>query len=181
MTPAFARPSLAKPRLTVDALSRVYLNRRSDELRHGGFKSVRYSVGLFASKFGDRPVTSLSREDGRLFLSLISKLSPLIGKSDDTRRLGLDRLVTWSERSARRIEVRTQKRIWSQVNHFVDWSVYEGHLEQNPFKTVRFEQKVRPSPYAVPTDEEVLKLLAAQDPLLHRLLLVCLLTGMRSG
>ena len=37
---------------------------------------VRYSVGLFASKFGDRPLTALSREDGRWgFVSVLPQLS----------------------------------------------------------------------------------------------------------
>jgi len=166
---------------TVGELSRTYLNLRGDELRWGGFKSVRYSVGLFTSKFRDRRVTALGRDDGREFLSLIARLSPLIGKSRETRRMSLDRLVAWSERGTRSITARTRKRIWSQVNHFLDWAVYEGHLNQNPFRTVRFEGKVKPAPYAVPTDDEVRQLLDARDEVIHRPLLVCLLTGMRSG
>lgn len=166
---------------TVGELSRTYLNLRSDELRWGGFKSVRYSVGLFTSKHRERRVTTLNRDDGREFLGLIARLSPLIGKVPETRRMSLDQLVRWSERRADRISARTRKRIWSQVNHFLDWMVYEGHLKQNPFRTVRFEGKVKPAPYAVPTDDEVLKLLKAEDDLIHRPLLVCLLSGMRSG
>lgn len=167
-------------KISIQETSKVYLNRRSNELRPGGFKSVRYSVGLFVSKYGDRSVCSLSRADGREFLGLVSRLSPLIGKSERTRGLSLDRLVGFSEGGAARITVRTQRRIWSQVNHWLDWCVYEGHLEVNPFKTVLFDQKIRPKPYAVPTDEEVSKLLAAQDDL-YPVLLTCLLSGMRAG
>ena len=159
----------------------IYLGRRSNELRPSGFKSVRYSVGLFISKYGDRSVCSLSRADGREFLTLICQLSPMIGKSEHTRGLSLDRLVAYSARGAIRITVRTQKRIWSQVNHFLDSLVYEGQLEQNPFRTVLFDQKVRPQPYAVLTDEEVVTLLEAKDEQLNTFLLTCLLTGMRSG
>ncbi|MAQ85331.1 MAG: integrase [Maritimibacter sp.] len=176
----FARPVKAKPVPTVAELSRTYLNRRSDELRHGGFKSVRYSVGLFTSKFSDRPITSITRDDGRTFLDLIERLSPLIGKVQETRRMEVEQLVAWSERRGR-IKVRTQKRIWSQVNHFLDWAVYDGHLEQNPFRTVKFDRKVKAAPYAVPTDAKVRKLLAIRDEMLHRPLLFCLLTGMRAG
>ncbi len=79
------------------------------------------------------------------------------------------------------ITARTQRRIWSQVNHFLDWVVYEGHLEQNPFRTVLFDRKVRPAPYAVPTDDEVVRLLQAKDRELHPVLLTCLLSGMRAG
>jgi len=166
---------------TVSELSRTYLTLRARELRWGGFKSVRYSVGLFDSRFSERKVTSLTRDDGREFLSLIARLSPLIGKVPETRRMSLDQLVRWSERGNRRITARTRKRIWSQVNHFLDWAVYEGHLSQNPFRTVRFEGKLKPAPYAVPTDAEVSKLLGVGDELLHLPLKLCLLTGMRSG
>lgn len=166
---------------TVGELSRSYLHLRSGELRWGGFKSVRYSVGLFTSKFSDRRVTALTRDDGREFLGLITRLSPLIGKVPATRRMSLDQLVRWSDRGNRRIAARTRKRIWSQVNHFLDWAVYEGHLPQNPFRTVRFEGKVKPAPYAVPTDDEVRRLLNTRDEVIDAALKVCLLTGMRSG
>lgn len=160
--------------------SRAYLHLRSKELRPGGFKSVRYSVELFASKYGERSVCSLSREDGREFLGLIARLSPLIGKSERTRGLSLDRAVVHSENGTVKITARTQRRIWSQVNHWLDWCVYEGHLEVNPFRSVRFDQKVKPKPYAVPTDEEVSRLLGAKDQL-NPVLLTCLLSGMRAG
>lgn len=165
----------------VSVLSQSYLRLRGTELRWGGFKSVRYSVGLFTSKFSDRRVTSLTRDDGREFLALITQLSPLVGKAPDTRRMSIDQLVRWSERGNRRITARTRKRIWSQVNHFLDWAVYEGHLSQNPFRTVRFEGKIKPAPYAVPTDDEVRRFLEAKDATIHLPLKVCLLTGMRSG
>lgn len=168
-------------KIPIETVGRVYLGRRSDELRPGGFKSVRYSVGLFLSKYGERTVCSLTRADGREFLSLIAQLSPMIGKSESTRGLSLDRLVAHSAYGTVRISVRTQKRIWSQVNHFIDWLVYEGKLEQNPFRTVLFDKKVRPQPYAVPTDEEVARMLGARDNLLGTFLITCLLTGMRSG
>ncbi|MBM2295124.1 tyrosine-type recombinase/integrase [Sulfitobacter pseudonitzschiae] len=171
----------ARERVPIRDVGRVYLGRRSNELRPGGFKSVRYSVGLFLSKYAERSVCSLTRADGREFLALVCQLSPLIGKSETTRGLSLDRLVAFSELGSARITVRTQKRIWSQVNHFLDWVVYEGHLEQNPFRTVLFDQKVRAQPYAVPTDEDVVRLLDARDGLLNTFLITCLLTGMRSG
>ncbi len=172
---------VVREKTAVAASSAVYLSRRSNELRPGGFKSVRYSVGLFASRYGERSVCSLTREDGREFLQSISRLSPVIGKSETTRGLTLDQLVAFSSRGTVTITVRTQKRIWSQVNHWLDWCVYEGQLEANPFRSVPFDQKVRPAPYAVPTDEEVRRLLAAQDRELRQVLLVCLLSGMRAG
>ena len=173
-------PLVTREKVSVRDQSRAYLNRRSNELRPGGFKSVRYSVGLFASKYGDRSVCSLTRADGREFLGLVARLSPLIGKSERTRGLSLDQLVAYSDSGTVKITVRTQRRVWSQVNHWLESCVYEGHLEANPFKSVLFDQKVKPKPYAVPTDEEVGQLLAARDPL-HPVLLTCLLSGMRAG
>lgn len=165
----------------VRSLGEAYLARRSNQLRPSGFKSVRYSVGLFLSKYGNLPVTELKRDHGREFLQLVAQLSPVIGKSDRTRGLTLDQLVHFSASQTLTITARTQRRIWSQVNHFIDWIVYEGQLEANPFRSVRFDPKVRPAPYAVPTDEEVLKLLEERDSVLHPVLLTCLLTGMRAG
>lgn len=169
------------PKIKVADVARQYLRKRGCELRPGGYKSVRYSVGLFVSKFGDRQLTSLSRDDGREFLRLVAQLSPLLGRSRRTQGLGLEQSVAVSERLGGRITPQTQKRIWSQVKHFLDWVVYEGHLETNPFQTVLFDQKLRPAPYAVLTDDEVQALLAERDGLLHDVLLTCLLSGMRAG
>ena len=171
----------AAPRSTIAELAKVYHRRRGNELRPGGYKSVRYSVGLFASKFGDLSMSSLTREVGRQFLSQLPELSTVLGKSPRTYKLSLEQSVAFSRGRPDRISVRTQKRIWSQVSHFLDWAVYEGQASQNPFRTVRFEGKVRPEPYAVLTDDEVFQLISARDPTIHNLLLFCLLTGMRSG
>ena len=176
----FQSPTVA-PVPTVDQLGRTYLDHRSNELRPSGFKSVRYSVGLFLSKYGRLPVTELNRDVGREFLGLVAQLSPFIGRSENSRGLTLYQLVRFSADQPHRITARTQRRIWSQVNHWIDWVVYEGHLEVNPFRSVRFDPKVRPSPYAVPTDGEVRQLLDHDDPVLRPVLLTCLLSGMRAG
>ncbi|MDU8914031.1 tyrosine-type recombinase/integrase, partial [Aestuariicoccus sp. MJ-SS9] len=163
---------------TVAEAARDYLNLRSDQLRPGGFKSVRYSVGLFASEYGDLRLDQLDRPHGRAFLTAIAQLSPLLGKSERTRNLSLKASLAQSR--GERITVRTQKRIWSQVRHFLSWTVCEGHLDQHPFEAVRFDGKLRPAPYAVPTDPEVVRFLQSRDPL-QTVTLMCLLTGMRSG
>ncbi len=59
--PAFTRPA-APAKVVIRDLSRAYLSRRSDELRPSGFKSVRYSVGLFTSRYGDRSPTASTRQ-----------------------------------------------------------------------------------------------------------------------
>lgn len=165
----------------IGELATLYLRKRAGELRPGGFKSVRYSVGLFSSKYGELPISSIDRKAGREFLSLLPELSTVIGKSHSTRGLGMDALIAFSKGRRDKICVRTQKRIWSQVNHFLDWTVYEGHLEQNPFKTVLLDRKVKPAPYAVPTDTEVLRLLQIEEQPFKDVLIFCLLTGMRAG
>ncbi|WP_188479902.1 tyrosine-type recombinase/integrase, partial [Marivita lacus] len=126
----------------------------------------------------DWPYPNLHQLDGRY---PILQLSPHLGKSPDTRHRSLDWSLKWSEGSDLRITARTQRRIWSQVNHWLDWIVYDGLLEANPFKTVRFEGKVRPNPYEVPSDEEVRWLLTRKDPVIHPVLIICLLSGMRAG
>jgi integrase len=177
----FPKRSIRKEVQPVGALAKLYLRKRANELRPGGYKSVRYSVELFASKFGERPVTALSREDGRWFVSVLPQLSASLGKSWRTRRVSLEASLEFSHLRQDKITVRTQKRIWSQVNHFLDWAVYEGHMERNPFRTVLLDRKIKQSPYAVPTDGEVVRLLGARDPLIHDVMLFCLLTGMRAG
>ena len=178
---SFPNRPIRKKVPTTGALAKVYLRKRANELRPGGYKSVRYSVGLFASKFGDRPLTALSREDGRWFVSVLPQLSRVLGKSWRTRGNGLEACLEFSRLRKDGITVRTQKRIWSQVNHFLDWAVYEGHMERNPFRTVLLDRRVKVSPYAVPTDDEVKALLGANDPLIHDVMLFCLLSGMRAG
>ena len=123
----------------------------------------------------------LTRDQGRWFLTAIADLSPHVGKSYRTRGYGLVALMTLSQSDHDRITVSTQKRIWWQVNHFLDWAVYEGHLENNPFKRVRFERKGKPASFAVPTDEDVTKLLGERDWRIRPVILFALLTGMRSG
>jgi len=172
---------MVQPSMTVAKATRQYLMLRQSELRIGGFKSVRYSIELFQSKYGKLKLVDLGRTEGREFLSLIAQLSPIIGKSERTRGMTLDASVDWSRTGAARITGRTQRRIWSQVNHWLDWCVYEGELDANPFASVRFDAKVRQQPYAVPTDTEVQQFLGLHDRVIGNVLLACLLSGMRAG
>lgn len=173
--------AVSQHRVTVNEAAGRYLMLRQGELRPGGFKSVRYSVELFQSKYGALALKDVTRDQGREFLSLIAQVSPLVGRSHRTQGLALDVAVAWSQDKAKRITGGTQRRIWSQVNHWLDWCVYEGELEANPFTSVRFGAKVRQASYAVPTNEEVSALLRLVDPVIGNVLLTCLLSGMRSG
>ncbi len=179
VAPVFAPSNPLIGRALVKDLANDYLNHRSNQLRHGGFKSVRFSVGLLVSLVGSRQIGSLSREDGRRFVSLVAQLSPHVGKSIHHHGLGLEQLVALS--GPLKISPHTQKRILSQVLHFLEWSYHEGHSPQLDFGSVRVEQKGRVASYAVPTDDEVTRLLRANHPLIGQVLRFCLLTGLRSG
>jgi integrase len=47
--------------------------------------------------------------------------------------------------------------------------------------SVRFDAKVRHQPYAVPSDEEAMRLVGLNDPEIGKVMLLCLLSGMRAG
>ncbi|MDP3193659.1 DUF6538 domain-containing protein [Tabrizicola sp.] len=178
VAPAFTQVTIVG-RVSVGELGKQYLNRRSNELQHGGFKSVRFSVGLFVSAFGKRPIGTVTREDALAFTRKVALLGKHVGKSYRTKGYPLERLLALSE--GERISPQTQRRIVSQVGHFLDWAVYEGQLASNPFKTVRVEGKGKPQHYEALTDEEVLRLLSLDDPRIGVALRVCLLSGMRAG
>jgi integrase len=166
-------------KVSVAELGKQYLNRRSNELRHGGFKSVRFSVGLFVSAYGGRTIGSLTRDDALTFVRKVAQLGRHVGKSYRAKGYGLDRLVGASEGET--ISPQTQRRIVTQVGHFLDWAVYEGQTTSNPFKTVRVEPKGKVNRYEALTDEEVKKLLDLKDEKIGQVLVFCLLSGMRSG
>jgi len=79
------------------------------------------------------------------------------------------------------ISVNTRKRIWTKVQGFFDWAIQEGHIKENPFRTLRFDGKGITNSYAVPTDAEVLRFLALDAGLYGVMLRLCLLSGLRSG
>lgn len=176
--PVFS-PIVIVGRVAVAELARQYLNRRSNELQHGGFKSVRFSVGLFVSAYGGRAIGALSRDDALAFTRKVAQLGRHVGKSYKTKGYGLDRLV--AESVGETISPQTQKRIVTQVCHFLDWAVYEGQLVTNPFKTVRVEGKGKVNRYEAMTNEEVTRLLGLNDAKIGAVLTMCLLSGMRAG
>lgn len=173
------RPVVIVGKVTVGELARQYLNLRSNQLQHGGFKSARFSVGLFVSAYGGRPIGSLSRDDALTFTRKVAQLGRHVGKSYRTKGYGLDQLVAASEGDT--ITPQTQRRIVTQVGHLLDWAVYEGQASGNPFKTVRVEAKGKVNRYEALTDAEVRKLLEQEDQKIGQVLVFCLLSGMRAG
>lgn len=177
--PVFEKINPIVGKTKVHELARIYLNERSSQLRHGGFKSVRFSIGLLVSAYGKEPASALTRDHGRRFATRIGQLSKHVGKSERNRGLGLEGLVARSDGD--KITPQTQKRILSQVSHFLDWCFYRGDLMDNPFKTLRIDQRVKVASYVAPTDDEVRQLVGLDDPVIGDLLVFCLLTGMRAG
>lgn len=178
VAPVFS-PVVVVGKVPVADLARQYLNRRSNELQHGGFKSVRFSVGLFVSAYGARPIGSISRDDALTFTRKVAGLGRHVGKSCRTRGYSLDRLLAVTEGET--ISPQTQRRIVGQVASFLDWAVYEGQVTSNPFKTVRVEARGKPNRYEALADKEVKKLLEQRDEKIKAVLMFCLLSGMRAG
>lgn len=179
VTPTVFSPVVIIGRTSVKELASRYLNRRSGELQYGGFKSVKYSVGLFASAFGSKPIGAVTREDALAFIRKVALLGKYTGRSFRNRGFSLEQRVQAT--SGATTSARTQRRTVSQVGHFLDWAVYEGELGANPFGTVRVETKGKNQSYAVLTDEEVKELLALEDPRIDDVFRFCLLSGMRAG
>lgn len=126
VAPVFA-PVVLVGRVTVGELAKQYLNRRSDELRPGAFKSVRFSIGLFASSLGSRPIGAVRRDEALGFTRQVALLGRHVGKTFKRRGYSLERLVAASE--GQTISAATQQRTVGQVSQFMDWAIYEGHLE----------------------------------------------------
>jgi len=179
VSPKVFAPVVVIGRLPVSKLAKDYLSKRAKDLQPGGYKSVRFSVGLFASAYGDRQVAQVTREDAASFVRRLGELSKDVGKSCRAKGLGLDQLVKIS--AGQKILPQTQRRIVTQVGHFLEWVVYQGELAANPFSTVRVEGKGKVHSYVAPTDEEVRRLVGLADPVIGDVLKVCLLSGMRSG
>jgi integrase len=176
---AVARPRYQRARLlgeqSVHGLARRYLEELSQTLRPGTTKSIRYALELL--KIGE-----LSSDTGRDILKLISKLSPNVRKYAEAKEASLTKLVELSQTyESMSLTPQTQRRIFKQMQRFLDWCVREGELDSNPWSTLSIRAKPEVSPHGVLTDAQVSTLLKAKDRVLHSALLFGLLTGMRSG
>ena len=65
----------------VGDLAKIYLRKRAEALRPGGYKSCRHSIGLFVSKYANVPVSQRDRDEGRAFPETTPLLSKVIRKS----------------------------------------------------------------------------------------------------
>jgi len=154
----------------------------SNRLRPGSYKSVRFALELLTSHVGDRKLGDLNAALGKEVLGYVARLSPNIRKYSQAQGASLAELATLSEEhEGLSLTAQTQRRIWRQLQQFLDWCVRSGTLEANPWDGLQVKERPEVQSHRVLTDAQVSLLLNANDRVLHSALLFCLLTGMRSG
>jgi len=137
---------------------------------------------LLTSHVGDRKLGDLNAALGKEVMGYVSRLSPNIRKYSDAQGASLAELATLSEEHEDvSLTAQTQRRIWRQLQQFLDWCVRAGHLEANPWEGLQVKERPEVQSHRVLTDAQVSLLLNTNDRVLHSVLLFCLLTGMRSG
>ena len=183
---AIAVPRYQRARLLgeqqVQGVAAVYLAEASDRLRPGSYKSVRFALALLTSHLGDHKLGDLDDALGKEVLGYVARLSPNIRKYSDAQGASLAELAALSEEHEEvSLTAQTQRRIWRQLQQFLDWCVRSGTLEANPWEGLQVKERPEVRSHRVLTDPQVTLLLNANDRVLHSALLFCLLTGMRSG
>ena len=183
---AIAVPRYQRARLLgeekVQEVAAVYLAEVSVRLRPGSYKSVRFALELLTSHVGARKLGDLNDTLGKEVLGYIARLSPNIRKYSQAQGASLAELATLSEEhEGISLTAQTQRRIWRQLQQFLDWCVRSGSLEVNPWDGLQVQERPEVRSHRVLTDAQVSLLLNTNDRVLHSALLFCLLTGMRSG
>ena len=183
---AIAVPRYQRARLLgeeqVQEVAAVYLAEASNRLRPGSYKSVRFALELLTSHLGERKLGDLSAALGKEVLGYVARLSPNIRKYSQAQGASLAELATLSEEHEEvSLTAQTQRRIWRQLQQFLDWCVRSGTLEANPWEGLQVKERPEVRSHRVLNDTQVTLLLNANDRVLHSALLFCLLTGMRSG
>lgn len=183
---AVAVPRYQRARLLgeeqVQEVAAVYLAEASNRLRPGSYKSVRFALELLTSHVGDRKLGDLSAALGKEVMGYVARLSPNMRKYSQAQGASLAELATLSEEhEGQSLTAQTQRRIWRQLQQFLDWCVRSGTLEANPWDGLQVKERPEVRSHRVLSDAQVTTLLNANDRVLHSALLFCLLTGMRSG
>jgi hypothetical protein len=179
--PRYQRARLLGEQL-VQEVAAIYLAEASTRLRPGSYKSVRFALELLTSHLGVRKLGDLNDTLGKEVLGYVARLSPNIRKYSQAQGATLAELATLSEEhEGLSLTAQTQRRIWRQMQQFLDWCVHSGSLDANPWEGLLIRDKPEVRSHRVLTDEQVSILLNTNDRVLHSALLFCLLTGMRSG
>lgn len=183
---AIAVPRYQRARLLgeeqVKEVAAVYLAEASNRLRSGSYKSVRFAFELLTSHAGERKLGDLTEALGKEVLGYVARLSPNIRKYSQAQGASLAELATLSEEhESVSLTAQTQRRIWRQLQQFLDWCVRSGTLEANPWEGLQVKERPEVQSHRVLSAAQISLLLNANDRVLHSALLFCLLTGMRSG
>ena len=166
----------------VQEVAALYLAEAAARLRPGSYKSVRFALELLTSHLGERKLGDLNATLGKEVLGYVARLSPNVRKYAQAQGASLAELATLSEEHEEvSLTAQTQRRIWRQLQQFLDWCVRSGSLEANPWEGLLVKDRPEVRPHRVLTDAQVFLLLSTNDRVLHSALLFCLLTGMRSG
>ncbi|MDA9020173.1 tyrosine-type recombinase/integrase [Flavimaricola sp.] len=183
---AIAVPRYQRARLLgeekVQEVAAVYLAEASNRLRPGSYKSVRFALELLTSHLGERKLGDLNSTLGKEILGYVGRLSPNIRKYSQAQGASLAELATLSEEyEDLTLTAQTQRRIWGQMQQFLDWCLHSGSLAANPWDGLQVKERPEVRSHRVLSDQQVSLLLDTKDRVLHSALLFCLLTGMRSG
>jgi integrase len=185
--PGIERPRYQPVRLLGDRklaeVATEYLNYKSERLRPGSYKAVRFAAELLVSYLGTTKVGDITQAQGREVLSLIAQLSPNVRKYSKGQSASLTQLASLSAKlePGHTSAPQTQTRIWKHMLQVLDWCVEQGELSTNPWKHLTIREKPEVYPHKVLTDDQVVTLLQAKDRVVSNALLFGLLTGMRSG
>ena len=183
---AVAVPRYQRARLLgeekVQGAAAGYLAEASNRLRPGSYKSVRFALELLTSHLGERKLGDLNDALGKEVLGYVARLSPNVRKYRQAQGASLAELATLSEEyEDLTLTAQTQRRIWGQMQQFLDWCLQSGSLASNPWDGLQVKERPEVRSHRVLSDQQVSLLLNTKDRVLHSALLFCLLTGMRSG
>ena len=97
---------------------------------------------LLTSHLGDSKLGDLNATLGKEVLSYIARLSPNIRKYSDAQGASLAELAELSEEHEEvSLTAQTQRRIWRQLQQFLDWCVRSGSLAANPWEGLLVKER----------------------------------------
>ena len=161
--PRYQRSRLLGEQL-VQGAAAVYLAEASTRLRPGRYKSVRFALELLTSHLGERKLGDLNDTLGKEVLGYVARLSPNIRKYSQARGATLAELSNLSEEyEGLSLTAQTQRRIWRQMQQFLDWCVHSGSLEANPWDGLLVRDKPEVRSHRVLSDEQVSLLLNKKE------------------
>lgn len=148
-TPQVASPIAVQSEEVSEALSTVVGQYLAEGTRTGEWRAKTISEKAEALAFlqeliGDRPVSDLTKADARKAKEALLKLPKNRSKSPATRDLSL--AAALEAKGVDGISSRTINSYLSHFQSFMEWSVKQGHCEDNPFKRMRVSTKAAASP-----------------------------------